>query len=253
VDEAIQAYLRVSAARGRETERVGPFLATFDPTTEHPFLSYAIPETGAEPTTEEVVALVSAYEHRGRRPRLEYLPRVAPAVEAALVRGGFAVELRPPVLACPAGAAAEPAPPAGVELVAPRTEAEMRGLIDAQHEGFGEPPPGPEAVGRALERVRAGGIAILARDAATGDALGGGVCTAPAAGVTELAGIAVRPAHRRRGIAAAITARLAREAFTAGVRTAFLTPGGDDAGRIYARAGFSPLTEMLHISVPEGT
>ncbi len=253
MDEAIQAYLRGSASRGREVERVGPFLATFDPTTDHPYLSYAIPDTGAEPTGGDVGALVAAYRRRDRKPRLEYLPRVAPAVEAVLLAAGFAVELRPPVLACAAGAAAEPAPPAGVELVTPRTEDEVRGVLEAQSESFGEPPPSAEAVDRARARSKAGGIAILARDAATGEAFGGGGCTAPGDGVAELVGISVRPAHRRRGIAAAITARLAQEAFAAGVRTAFMTPGDDDAGRVYARAGFTPLTEMLHISLPEGT
>jgi predicted GNAT family acetyltransferase len=56
--------------------------------------------------------------------------------------------------------------------------------------------------------------------------------------------------YRRRGIAGAITARLARELFADGVTTVFLTPGDDGAHRVYARAGFADTTAMLHLSTP---
>jgi hypothetical protein len=49
VDARVQAYLRGVAARGRETERIGPFLATFDRASDNPFLNYAIPDDGARP------------------------------------------------------------------------------------------------------------------------------------------------------------------------------------------------------------
>ncbi|MBV8933942.1 MAG: GNAT family N-acetyltransferase, partial [Kutzneria sp.] len=44
---AVQNYVRETAPRGRETARVGPFLATFTPGTDHPMLNYAIPDNGA--------------------------------------------------------------------------------------------------------------------------------------------------------------------------------------------------------------
>ena len=75
------------------------------------------------------------------------------------------------------------------------------------------------------------------------------MCTPPADEVTELAGIGVQAAYRRRGIAGALTARLAEQAFAAGVTTAFLTPGDDGAGRVYERAGFEPRSLMLHIAL----
>jgi predicted acetyltransferase len=65
---------------------------------------------------------------------------------------------------------------------------------------------------------------------------------------TEIAGIGVRASFRRRGIAGALTARLVREAFAAGVSVAFITPGHDEEARIYSRAGFVPVGEILHIS-----
>lgn len=73
MDARIQAYLRGAAARGRETERIGPFFATFDNASDNPFLNYAIPDDGAQPSAAEVQALAEAYARRGLRPRLEYL------------------------------------------------------------------------------------------------------------------------------------------------------------------------------------
>jgi ribosomal protein S18 acetylase RimI-like enzyme len=248
VDSAIQQYIRSVVVRDRDVERVGPFLATFDRTTDHPFLSYAIPDDGAAPTADDVAALRDAYVRRGRVPRLEYLPSRAPAAEAALLAGGFAVEARLALMTCAPTEAVDVPPPAGVELVLPASDDELRDGGAVVNAAFGEPAvPTPDAIARLRERIVAGAIAVLARDAATGRAIGWGQCTVPIEGATELAGIGVDAAQRRRGIAGALTAHLAREAFARGVRTAFLTPGDDAAGRVYARAGFRARSEMLHL------
>jgi hypothetical protein len=94
VDARIQAYLRGAAACGRETERIGPFLATFDSASGNPFLNYAIPDDGAQPSAAEVQALTEAYARRGLRPGLEYLPSTAPGLEDALRAGGFEAAYR---------------------------------------------------------------------------------------------------------------------------------------------------------------
>jgi ribosomal protein S18 acetylase RimI-like enzyme len=248
METAIQRYLRTSAARGREVERVGPFLATFDRGTDHPYLSYAIPDDGARPSAADVATLREAYARRSRVPRLEFLPAAAPEAEPALRAGGFAVEARPPLMTCaPSDAVALPAPD-GVELVLPRSDAELRAGGAVADVAFGDDTGSPEEqIRRARELLAAGGIAVLARDAASGEAVGWGVCTPPRDGVTELGGIAVAATHRRRGIAGAVTARLAAAAFDRGVETAFLTPGDAGAERVYARAGFAARAEMLHM------
>ena len=82
---------------------------------------------------------------------------------------------------------------------------------------------------------------------AEGEVAGGGMCQPAIAHVTELVGIGVREQFRRRGIATAITAELARLAFAAGVETAFMTPGDGGARTVYERAGFSATDEMLHL------
>lgn len=59
-----------------------------------------------------------------------------------------------------------------------------------------------------------------------------GVPWTPPNGFTEVAGIAVAAAQRRRGLATALTAELARRAFAAGVRAAYLTPADDEVARL---------------------
>jgi ribosomal protein S18 acetylase RimI-like enzyme len=245
-DRTIQRYVRIAASQGRDTERVGPFLATYDPHDALRYLSYAIPDDGAQPSPQEVAALLAAYRRRDRVPRLEFLPAVAPAAEAALLAGGFTVEARLPVMVCDAGTAVDLGTPEGIALERPAGSEDLRGLLTAQAAAFGDPPPSDAAVTRATE---GGAIRVLAREVSSGLVVGGGVATTPAEATSEIAGIAVLDTYRRRGIAGAVTARLARELFDAGVTTAFLTPGDDGAHSVYARAGFADATEMLHLSI----
>ncbi|WSN14945.1 GNAT family N-acetyltransferase [Micromonospora sp. NBC_01699] len=59
--------------------------------------------------------------------------------------------------------------------------------------------------------------------------------------VAEIAGIATLPTARRRGLAAAVTAALARHLLDTGTELVFLSAGNDDIARIYLRAGFKRL------------
>jgi GNAT superfamily N-acetyltransferase len=230
LDQQLQQYLRGAASRDRDVERVGPFLATFDPHSTVPYLSYAIPDDGARPTL------------------------AAPHVEAALIAGGFTVDARLPVMVCDAGAAADLAPGEGLAIAVPVTDEDLRAMRAAQQAAFGDLTEGQAEDTGELARQRArladGGLALLARDLRTGAVVGGGVATVPGDGVTEVAGIGVLESHRRRGIAGAITAGLARAAHAAGTTTVWLTPGGDGAHRVYARAGFTDTTTQLHLSRP---
>jgi predicted GNAT family acetyltransferase len=251
-DRRLQQYVRTTVTRSREVERVGPFLAAFDRHTDHPFLSYAIPDDDARPTDADVAALIAAFEARGRTPRLEYLPTVAPDAEAALLAGGLTVEARLALMTCSPADVVDLAAADALRVELPADDRDLYDLTVAQHAAFGEPPPADrgDAIARQRAALEAGAIAILARDGVTGAVVGGGIATRPADGITELAAIGVLEPYRRRGAAGAITARLAREAFARGVTTAFLTPGGDTAHRVYARAGFAATSVMLHLSRP---
>jgi ribosomal protein S18 acetylase RimI-like enzyme len=257
MESRIQAYLRVAAPSGRDVERIGPFLATFHPHNANPYVNYAIPDDNAQPSPSDVAALIVAYERRGRLPRLEYMPGVAPAVGAALLDGGFVVERQTPLMTCGLGSV-QPLPvPPGIELIGPRSDTDFLATASAQHEAYGETePPGQAEVDALRSTLDAGGLIVLARDAKTGEAAGGGVATPPHAGATEIAGIGVRPAYRRRGIAAAMTAWLTQSAFAAGMTSPFLMAAAEAEERIYARAGYVTRSQVLHISRPakgEGT
>ena len=241
----IQGYLRRAAGRGREVEGVGPFLATFTPGSANPFLNYAIPDEGAVPALEEVAALVAAFGRRQLVPRLEYLGQLAPAVEPALLAAAFSVDERMPLMVCAAERFRLPALDAGIELLTPMSDAEIFALLTAQNEAYGEALPEAAEVERLHALLAAGGIAVLARDRLTGAAVGGGLCNVPFEGTTELTSVGVRPAYRRRGVAAALTARLVQLAWAAGISTVFLMAAHEAEARIYARVGFQQIGEVL--------
>jgi GNAT superfamily N-acetyltransferase len=68
-------------------------------------------------------------------------------------------------------------------------------------------------------------------------ALGGG-SHSPRAAVTEITGVAVLPAARRRGIGAMITAALAADARERGVETVFCSAASQEVARLYESIGF---------------
>lgn len=250
MDSRIQSYLRFAASQQRDTERLEPFLATFNRYNDNPFLNYAIPDDNATPSLSDVNALISAYERRGRKPRLEYVAKLAPAVEEVLISAGFTVEGRLPLMTCAPGSEQFLPGSPGIEIIVPTSDAEILATVTVQNEVYGAPPPSPEDANRLRTSIAAGGIAVLARVAATGEPVGAGVFSVPGNQTTEIAGIGVRVPFRRQGIAGALTTRLVREAFESGITTAFLMAAHEEERRIYTRAGFSTIGEILHISLP---
>jgi len=246
----IQSYLRVAAPRGRDHVQIGPFLATFNRDTDNPYLNYAIPDDDASPSAADVHALVAAYREHARKPRLEYVPAVAPAVERALVAAGFAVENRTPLMVYTGVAALTDAPPDGIELLDAAADEELRGVATVQWEAYEETGPLPDRVVAGLRQtLAADGAIVLARDAATHEPAGGGLCTGPHDGATELTSVGVREPFRRRGIAEAMTRSLARRMEAQGCDCIFLMADSERVAEIYARAGFETISEVLHISV----
>ena len=64
-------------------------------------------------------------------------------------------------------------------------------------------------------------------------------------GVAEITGVGVLPASRRRGLGAAVTALLARDALDRGVETGFLSASDDAVARVYARIGFREIGNAM--------
>jgi len=241
----VQTYLRSRASGG---PRVGPFWILFSPGDRGPFANYAIPEDGAEPTAAEIAALVATFRGRKRRPRLEYAPAAAPAVEPALLAAGFAVEMRPPLMTRRPDIAV-PAPELkGFDLAFVDDAERLDQAARVQTEAFGGDEPDAQWLARTVAR---GGRVLVAYRRETGTAAGSGAFIPPIDGVTEVVGIAVRPDFRRRGLAQAITAMLAQDAFAAGCVLVFLSAAGEAQSEIYARAGFVRRSPMLFIAKPD--
>jgi ribosomal protein S18 acetylase RimI-like enzyme len=79
-----------------------------------------------------------------------------------------------------------------------------------------------------LDREPAGTAYVLRSDGAAGAS-------------AYLAGVAVLPEARRRGIGAAVSSWLLERAFARGAELAHLNPDTDAAARIYGRLGFTEL------------
>ena len=224
----------------------GPFVLGLDHGSDSPHINYATPLPGAEITAADVDDLVTAFG--GRPPRLEYVTACAPGLEKLLLDAGFAVEARHEYLTCtPATLVAQPVP-AGFELFVPETDEEIAGVITVQHEAFGSPgAAGPADIDRQRRTGGRGAVFVGARTA-DGRYAGGGGTVVPSDGICEVGGIAVGAPHRRRGLAAAITARIAGRLFQAGIEVAWLEAGGDDSWRVYERVGFRPSGQRLYIA-----
>jgi ribosomal protein S18 acetylase RimI-like enzyme len=249
--ERIQHAIRTDALRGREAERIGPFLATFTPASDNPFLNYAIPEAGAEPTSHELTRLAAAFESRGLRPRLEYLPPLAPALERTLLDAGYTIELRTPLMTLTGGGSGRV--PDGIELVEATGAEEIRAAVTAMHEAYDEDePPSPARLAGVAASIESGALLVLARAVGTHEPAGAGLCTRPVDGATELTSIGVRTSFRRRGIAQALAAQLARTISSRGADLVFLMAHGEPEAAIYERAGFTRIGEVLHISRQAG-
>lgn len=89
-----------------------------------------------------------------------------------------------------------------------------------------------------LSDILRAGLSVLAGafDPQAG-AVGGGSHN-PRGAVTEIVGVGVLPAYRRRGIAGALTAILAQQALDSGVETVFCSAEDEDVARLYESIGF---------------
>ncbi|RJQ77304.1 GNAT family N-acetyltransferase [Amycolatopsis panacis] len=242
---AIQAYVRTTAPRGRDTERIGPFLATFSRESSSPMLNYAIPDDGAEPSAAELAALAAAYRDRELLPRLEFFIEAAPAPEAALTAAGYLLERRIPLMTCtPAGFIDRQAPP-GFRLRQPESDTDRRRLRSMQNIAYGA---GPEVSDAEVAEMRED-LHMLAQDCATGEIVGGGVALEIICGISEVAGIAVAGPFRGRGLAAAVTAQLTRSVHERGAGVAFLTPANEGIGTMYRKVGYQDCGECAHMSL----
>ncbi|MFJ4436972.1 GNAT family N-acetyltransferase [Streptomyces sp. NPDC088923] len=235
--------------RPRVVETRG-FVAGLQADDPNPYLNYATPLPGAEPTAADVSALVEAFRARELTPRLEFVPAAAPAVAPALLAAGFTVEAEHDFLVC----APDTYTPteSGPRTEVPLGDVEFAALDAALSESFGGPGvASPEGIARLRRTCEAGGAVRYVR-AADGSCAGGASCVAPAFGTAELSGVGTRPAHRRRGVAAAVVSALTADMFARGAASVWLEFSGDASRRVYERLGYRPLGTRLYLRLAPG-
>lgn len=235
----------------QQTRRVvpaGPFtglLAVDGPA----YLSYAVASRPGEAVTSasEVVQAIALLRETfpPETLRFELIDQACPGAAGLLEAAGMRVTMRIPVMVLDPVEAEVPATAAGVTVAYIDTEAdriEGAKVAGAAFDFEGDlptgPPPRPEDGGSVLARVDGEPAAVAS-------------WTQVADGITEIVGVGTTTEHRRKGLGALVTAHAVLAAAELGGATlTWLTPGGDDADRVYRKVGFTPVATAIHLAEP---
>ena len=245
----LELYYDTAPRANADAEEHGPF-TVFVSWGGWPY--YARPRLGltGEVTPGDVTAVLALLEERGLPPSIEWVHDATPSLRAAAIAAGVEVGDYP--LLVLDGAPVERHSPVVVRRLS-ADDPDLAAVQAAIHVGFGqddtlvgpgsvrerdarasEPDPHVDTLADMIAAGRT--VTFGAVDPQLG-AVGGGSHN-PRGDVTEIVGVAVLPAHRRRGIAGHLTWALAADAAAAGVRTVFMSAGSDDVARIYEGVGF---------------
>jgi ribosomal protein S18 acetylase RimI-like enzyme len=246
----IAAYMR-AAVSSRPGSRTGPFTVGLDPHSDDPMRNYAVPDHGACPGAGEIDALITFFRHSYRVPRLEYIEEDAPRVWPALAAAGFTIERRTPVMTATPGTRLTPRSPDGIIIRQPTSDADLTAAAAVQHHAYQMPsPPGPHDIARLTRLTQRGGLVAIAVYESSGTVTGTGLIdvTGDHPAIGELAAVGVLTAFRRRGIASALSAHLARTAHSQGISLVFLEAEPEEE-QIYRRTGFTDATTKIWASI----
>jgi len=245
----IEANAARAAANGRESLRVGPFLATFHPTSDMIWLNHVVPAAPLAERSfmvEHFEELRRLYRQHGRILRFEFLEALWPGLGPALERWGMELQGRMPFMMCRRGELqAANAPGVEVRWVsASDDDALLAEFALTGKRNFGdttsqvEPHEVPELRAKlAGDRFRCAAGWIGGRMA--------GVGTMVVLG-EELAGVGTLPEFRRRGVAVTVSSALLADHFRRGGELAWLSAGDQVARDVYATIGFADAGVQLN-------
>ncbi len=221
---------------------------------EHGWPFYARPrqDRTTDPTTDEILAVL-ARQREVKMPRaLEWVHESAPTLAEAARAAGMTVHECPMLVL---ESLTEPPRVNGEVRLMDADDAELVAVQAAIGVAFGNPgtavgKPGipqrdaaassPGAVlglGFTVDALREGRTVRVGAFVPEAGAVGGGSHN-PRGEVSEMVGVGVLPAFRRRGLAAAAAHLLARHALEHGVTTVFCGAETIDVARVYERVGF---------------
>jgi GNAT superfamily N-acetyltransferase len=235
--DALERYYDEAPRVTTRTEEIGPFTLFVQAAAEGwPY--YARPRLGLDGpfTADDVRRVRDRQRQLGVPEAIEWVHDTTPALTSVVRETDLELGEHPlMVLEAPVGLSA----PDGVttEVLGP-DHPRLGEVLAAVSAGFGETDEvgAPRGTDDLRDRLAGGALRVVGAFGRDG-VLGGG-SHAPRGAVTELTGIAVLPRARGRGVGAAITAALVRDARDAGVGTVFLSAGTDRVAEIYARVGF---------------
>jgi ribosomal protein S18 acetylase RimI-like enzyme len=247
--ERIEANAARAASDGRECVRVGPFVATFHPTSEMIWLNHVVPATGLTVrsfTVEHFEELRRLYREHGRVLRFEFLEALWPELGPALGRWGMDLQGRMPFMLCRRGELRAVSAP-GVEvrwLSAEDDDAALSEFAMTGKRSFGDQAAAVEPQEVAELRAKLAGERYRCAVGRIGGCAAG-VGTMLVLG-DELAGVGTLPEYRRRGVAATVSSVLVADHFRRGAEFVWLSAGDNVAHDAYAKIGFADAGVQLN-------
>jgi ribosomal protein S18 acetylase RimI-like enzyme len=261
----INRYLDAVPRAVTRTETIGPFTVFIN--EGRGWRYYARPTPGETAFAADDVGDVLARQRDLRQPtEFEWVEGSAPTLGDTLRSAGLVVESMPLMHVTQETFRAATSPTdAVVRFVRIDDDLARWNAVAMVAFDVGGTEPGPEgietldpmaahadpgSVGFARERL-AEGFTVMAGALVAGDPVSIG-SHQPLEGIAEVTGVATLPAFRRRGLGAAVTSLLVRDAFDRGVTTVFLSAGGDDVARMYASLGFREVGRVGQAHTPAG-
>jgi ribosomal protein S18 acetylase RimI-like enzyme len=251
----IDAFLDASPLGSAEPVDVGPLRAFLSrvawPYYARPRADLDLSGSGAV-SARDLTAAADVLRGSGAPVAYEWVQELVPSMESSARESGLDVTLHPLLVL---GALVPAATPEGITLdlldaddpvvAAARVVADLGfsasgtavGTVGARERDAVLASRDAAADADSRQRIRSGRAVIaVARDHSGVVGVGS---HQPIHDVTEIVGVAVLPAYRRRGIAAALTTALAQDAMTRGADVVMLSAGSDAVARVYERVGFT--------------
>ena len=221
---------------------------------EHCWPFYARPNLArtTEPTADEIQEVLARQLELEVPLALEWVHDTAPSLAAVARAAGMTVQECPMLVL--ESLLEAPAPDGAVRLM--NAEDDDLAVVDAAiRVAFGTPgtavsdagaaerddaaasTDASHSLGNTTDALRAGRTVMVGAFVSDVGAVGGGSHN-PRGQVSEMVGVGVLPAFRRRGLGAAVAHLLSRHALDNGVTTVFCGADSNDVARVYEGVGF---------------